>query len=82
MGARDRLRFAGMANVHAHWDDALLSVAKGDLDPTKAITHRMSLDDAAQGYELFKAREAMKVVLTPKALRSRGTGWPAGGRWR
>lgn len=59
------LRFAGMANVHAHWDDALLSVAKGDLDPTKAITHRMSLDDAQQGYELFKAREAMKVVMTP-----------------
>lgn len=58
-------RFTGMANVHAHWDDALLSVAKGDLDPTKVITHRMSLDDAEKGYELFKAREAMKVVLTP-----------------
>lgn len=58
-------RFAGMANVHAHWDDALLSVAKGDLDPTKAITHRLALEDAEQGYELFRAREAMKVVLTP-----------------
>lgn len=59
------LRFAGMANVHAHWDDALLSVAKGQLDPTKAITHRLPLDDAVEGYELFKSREAMKVVLTP-----------------
>jgi threonine dehydrogenase-like Zn-dependent dehydrogenase len=59
------LRFAGMANVHAHWDDALLSVAKGELDPTKAITHRLSLDDAEEGYRLFKEREAMKVVLTP-----------------
>lgn len=58
-------RFAGMANVHAHWDDALLSVAKGQLDPTKAITHRMPLDDAVEGYELFKSRDAMKVVLTP-----------------
>ena len=58
-------RFAGMANVHAHWDDALLSVAKGQLDPTKAITHRMPLDDAVEGYELFKNRDAMKVVLTP-----------------
>lgn len=58
-------RFAGMANVHAHWDDALLSVAKGQLDPTKAITHRMPLDDAIEGYELFKNRDAMKVVLTP-----------------
>ncbi len=59
------LRFAGMANVHAHWDDALLSVAKGQFDPTKAITHRLPLDDAVEGYELFKNRDAMKVVLTP-----------------
>ncbi len=59
------LRFAGMANVQAHWDDALLSVAKGEVDPTAAITHRLPLDDAVQGYELFRAREAMKVVLTP-----------------
>jgi threonine dehydrogenase-like Zn-dependent dehydrogenase len=58
-------RFSGMANVHAHWDDALLSVAKGEIDPTKTITHRLPLDDAAQGYELFRSREAMKVVLTP-----------------
>lgn len=59
------LRFAGMANVQAHWDDALLSVAKGQLDPTKAITHRLPLEDAVEGYELFKSRAAMKVVLTP-----------------
>lgn len=59
------LRFAGMANVHAHWEDALLSVAKGQLHPTKAITHRLPLDDAVDGYELFKSRQAMKVVLTP-----------------
>lgn len=59
------LRFAGMANVHAHWDDALLSVAKGEIDPTRAITHRLPLEDAEEGYELFKSRRAMKVVLTP-----------------
>jgi len=58
-------RFSGMANVHAHWDDALLSVAKCELDPTKAITHRLPLEDAVEGYELFKSRQAMKVVLTP-----------------
>ena len=59
------LRFAGMANVHEHWEDALLSVAKGELDPTKAITHRLPIDEAEEGYELFKSRRAMKVVLTP-----------------
>ena len=59
------LRFAGMANVQGHWDDALLAVAKGDLDPTKVITHRMPLEEAEKGYELFASREATKVVMTP-----------------
>jgi threonine dehydrogenase-like Zn-dependent dehydrogenase len=58
------LRFAGMANVQGHWDEALLAVAKGDVDPTKIVSHRLPLDDAAEGYELFASREAMKVVLT------------------
>jgi threonine dehydrogenase-like Zn-dependent dehydrogenase len=58
-------RFASMANVHAHWDDALLSVAKGELDPTTIITHRLPLGEAEEGYRAFIEREAMKVVLTP-----------------
>jgi threonine dehydrogenase-like Zn-dependent dehydrogenase len=40
-------------------------LAAGDLDPTPAITHRLSLADAAEAYRLFDAREATKVVLTP-----------------
>ena len=59
------LRFAGMANVQGFWEDALLSVAKGDLDTTRLITHRLSLDDAEEGYKLYESREATKVVLTP-----------------
>ena len=59
------LRFAGMANVHAHWGDALLSVGKGEIDPAPAITHRLPLEEAEQGYELFRSRKALKVVLTP-----------------
>jgi threonine dehydrogenase-like Zn-dependent dehydrogenase len=59
------VRFAGMANVQGHWDESLLAVAKGDVDPTKIITHRLPLDAAVEGYDLFKSREAMKVVLTP-----------------
>jgi threonine dehydrogenase-like Zn-dependent dehydrogenase len=42
-----------------------MAVAKGDLDPTKLITHRLPLTDAVNGYELFASREATKVVLTP-----------------
>ncbi len=59
------LKFSGMTNVHAHWDRALMAVAKEELDPTKLITHRLPLDDAVEGYRLFASREATKVVLTP-----------------
>jgi 2-desacetyl-2-hydroxyethyl bacteriochlorophyllide A dehydrogenase len=59
------LRFGGMANVQAHWDDALAAVASGEVDPAKLITHRLPLEEAQQGYEVFRAREAMKVVLKP-----------------
>ncbi|MDQ4124271.1 MAG: alcohol dehydrogenase catalytic domain-containing protein [Actinomycetota bacterium] len=60
-----QMRFAGMANVQAHWDATLEAVARDAFDPAKVITHRLPLDDAEKGYELFAAREAMKVVLTP-----------------
>ena len=59
------LRFSGMANVQATWDEALSAIAAKELDPTRAITHRMSLDDVVEGYELFESRAAMKVVLEP-----------------
>lgn len=59
------LRFAGMTNVHAHWDDALMQAAKGAIEPARLITHRLSLDDAVEGYELFATRQANKVVLKP-----------------
>ena len=59
------LRFAGQADIQAHWDDAFGAIATGEIDPTSLITHRMPLQDAERGYELFAAREAMKVVLQP-----------------
>jgi threonine dehydrogenase-like Zn-dependent dehydrogenase len=40
-------------------------IARGDLDPTPAITHRVPLTEAAEAYRLFDAREATKVVLAP-----------------
>ena len=59
------LRFSGMANVQATWDDALAAIATDEVDPTRAITHRLPLDDAVEGYELFESRAAMKVILEP-----------------
>jgi alcohol dehydrogenase len=40
-------------------------MACGDLDPTPVLTHRLSLDEAAEAYRLFDSREATKVVLHP-----------------
>jgi threonine dehydrogenase-like Zn-dependent dehydrogenase len=59
------LRFSGMANIQNHWDETLSAVAKDALDPTALITHRLALEEAEKGYELFRSRAAMKVVLTP-----------------
>ena len=59
------IRFSGMANVQGEWDGALEAIARNEIDPTVVITHRLSLDEAVKGYEVFEAREAMKVVLTP-----------------
>ena len=59
------LRFSGMANVQAHWEDALAAIAGGRVDPSILITHRLPLERAEEGYELFASRQAMKVVLTP-----------------
>jgi threonine dehydrogenase-like Zn-dependent dehydrogenase len=59
------LRFSGMANVHAHWRDAVDAISRNELDPTPMVTHRLPLDDADEGYELFRSRRAVKVLLTP-----------------
>ena len=59
------LKFCGTANIIGRWDDALRLIADGSADPQSIISHRLPLDDAVRGYELFAAREALKVVLTP-----------------
>lgn len=59
------IRFGGMANIHGSWTDALMSVARGNVDPVALITHRLPLTDAVEGYRLFASREATKVVMTP-----------------
>jgi threonine dehydrogenase-like Zn-dependent dehydrogenase len=42
-------------------------IAKGEIDPTFIVTHRMALDDAPHGYDVFpnKQDECVKVVLKP-----------------
>jgi len=57
----------GQAHVHRYLEPLLRRIEAGDIDPTRIITHRMSLEDAPRGYELFKEKQdrCEKVVLTP-----------------
>jgi threonine dehydrogenase-like Zn-dependent dehydrogenase len=55
----------GQANVIAHVDPVLDMLAAGQLDPSPLVTHHMAFDDAAQAYEMFDRREALKIVLKP-----------------
>jgi threonine dehydrogenase-like Zn-dependent dehydrogenase len=57
------LRLGGVCPVQAVWDDVLDMIARGEVTPEDIITHRMPLEDAAEGYALFESREALKVVL-------------------
>jgi alcohol dehydrogenase len=55
----------GLANVIAHVDRVLGLIEAGKLDPVPLVTHHMKLDEAAEAYELYDRREALKIVLTP-----------------
>ncbi|MEA2555786.1 MAG: hypothetical protein QOI60_1117 [Actinomycetota bacterium] len=59
------VRFSGLCPVHAWWGRALDAVLDGRIDPSPLISHRLPLEEAAAGYELFDRREATKVVLRP-----------------
>ena len=43
----------------------MTEVERGSLDPTPLISHRLALEEAPSGYDLFDRREATKVVLCP-----------------
>jgi threonine dehydrogenase-like Zn-dependent dehydrogenase len=62
------LRFK-MGQVHAQkYTHMLLERAqRGEIDPSFVITHRMSLQDAPRGYEIFKYKSdnCMRVVFKP-----------------
>ena len=55
----------GLAHVIAHVDRVLELIDGGKLDPAPLVTHHMGLDEAAEAYEIYDRREALKIVLTP-----------------
>lgn len=55
----------GQTHVHRYMRPLLERIQSGEVDPTFIITHRMGLEQAPQGYEMFrdKEHECVKVVL-------------------
>lgn len=59
------LRFTGLCPVHGVWRSAMAELVAGRIDPRPLISHRLPLEEAARGYELFDSRRATKVLLIP-----------------
>jgi threonine dehydrogenase-like Zn-dependent dehydrogenase len=57
----------GQTHVHRYLEPLLERVQRGEVDPTFVITHRLKLEEAPKGYEIFKNKEdeCIKVVLKP-----------------
>lgn len=57
----------GQTHVHRYLPRLLRMIEEGRIDPSRVITHRLALDEAAGAYEMFKHKEndCIKVVLKP-----------------
>jgi threonine dehydrogenase-like Zn-dependent dehydrogenase len=57
----------GQTHVKRYMKPLLDRIVNGQIDPTRIITHRLPLDRAADGYQMFvdKADSCLKVVLKP-----------------
>jgi len=60
----------GQTHVQKYTEKLLNLILDGKLDTTFLISHRLPLEDAAQGYKMFKEQqnEVTKVVLKPKQV--------------
>jgi threonine dehydrogenase-like Zn-dependent dehydrogenase len=58
---------AGQCHVHRYMAPLMQRIRAGDIDPSFVITHRMALDDAPQGYQMFRDKKdnCEKIVLSP-----------------
>jgi threonine dehydrogenase-like Zn-dependent dehydrogenase len=57
----------GQTHVHKYMRLLLDRIRRGDVDPSFVITHKFSLDDAAEAYRMFreKSDDCIKVVMKP-----------------
>jgi len=68
----------GQTHVHKYIQPLLELIEFGQIDPSFVITHRISLEDAADGYQTFKQQtdHCIKVIMKPgmPSTRSNGNG--------
>lgn len=57
----------GQTNVHRYLAPLLERIERGEIDPSRIITHRLPLEEAPRGYQVFRDKEegCIKVVLAP-----------------
>ena len=57
----------GQCHVQRYMRPLLERIERGELDPTRIITHRLPLAETPQGYDLFKNKKdhCEKIVLKP-----------------
>jgi threonine dehydrogenase-like Zn-dependent dehydrogenase len=57
----------GQAHVQRYLKPLLERIQKGEIDPSFVITHRLTLDQAPEGYAMFKDKQddCIKIVMKP-----------------
>jgi len=58
---------SGQTHVPRYFGPLLERIQNGDIDPSFVISHRMRLEDAPEGYEIFSRKQdgCIKIVLQP-----------------
>jgi threonine dehydrogenase-like Zn-dependent dehydrogenase len=57
----------GQTHVHRYLKPLLEKIRNDEIDPSFVITHRLELDSASEGYQMFQRKEdqCIKVVMKP-----------------
>lgn len=73
-----RLIGNGQAPVHKYWDELLLMVRSGKLDPTQMLSHRVDIEDLDKVYHKFDAKEdaMQKIFVQTRFSYPRAGGTP------
>jgi 2-desacetyl-2-hydroxyethyl bacteriochlorophyllide A dehydrogenase len=65
---RKNLTWIGVvASVRHHFADAIELMRRGRVRPRELITHRLTLQEALDGFAALRRREAVKVMFSPTA---------------